>query len=63
MKTFCHSVTKRGSKYGEMMGLARHFGFVTELPKGEFVSSCVGLIQFQNADATVHGSNTDIECS
>jgi hypothetical protein len=36
-----------------MMGLTWHFGFGTELPKGEFVSSCVGLIQFQNVEVTI----------
>jgi hypothetical protein len=35
--------------------MAQHIGFVTELPNGEFVSFFVGLIRFQNAEATVHG--------
>ena len=30
-------------------------GFFTELTKGEFVCIFVGLIQFQNAEATIHG--------
>jgi hypothetical protein len=35
--------------------MARHIGFVTELPKGEFVSFFVGSIRFQNTEVTVHG--------
>jgi hypothetical protein len=31
-----------------------HIGFVTELLKGEFVSIFVGLIWFQNVEATIH---------
>jgi hypothetical protein len=42
METFCHSTTKRGEYIWRDDGMSWHIGFVIELPKGEFVSSCVG---------------------
>ena len=35
--------------------MVRHIVFVTELPKGEFVSIFVGFIRFENVEATVYG--------
>jgi hypothetical protein len=35
--------------------MPQHIGFITKLPKGEFVSIFVGLIWFQNSETTIHG--------
>jgi hypothetical protein len=34
--------------------MPRHIGFVTELPKGEFGSTFVGLIRLKNTEAIVY---------